>query len=199
MFIKVFTSHRSPRLCCWVLCTLLSACGGGGGGDAPAIVDTTSSAPTGGTEVETTGATPSSSEEGSQMPPSSSNEDDSEVPSSSSEEGESTPPVTSEEAPNTVVVPPPEASASVEANLKWSSPGTRENGEKLYLYELGGYEIRFKLAGDELYQSVTLDEAEATQYKVINLLPGEYEFMIAAFDSDGVYSAFSQAQTVLLQ
>ena len=85
---------------------------------------------------------------------------------------------------------------TVSLTLSWSTPGERVSGDKLYLYELDGYTIRYKQVGDSNYQSVTISDGEATEYQVGNLAPGTYEFMIAVFDINGVYSDYTPAQTV---
>lgn len=93
---------------------------------------------------------------------------------------------------------PPPASPTATANLSWSTPGVRENGDKLYPYELGGYQIRYRMAGETEYQSVTINDGEATQYQLSDLESGTYEIMISTFDTEGVYSDYSPAQTVVL-
>jgi hypothetical protein len=50
-------------------------------------------------------------------------------------------------------------------SLYWDVPNQRENGEYLDITEIGGYEVRYKLKGD-------------------------YEFQIATFDTNGLYSGF---------
>ena len=75
--------------------------------------------------------------------------------------------------------------------LSWIMPDTRENGESLELYEIGGYEIMYKKSGDELYFSETINDSNTTDHVLEELEPGEYEFKVAAFDTDGLYSRYT--------
>ncbi len=79
--------------------------------------------------------------------------------------------------------------------LYWNSPLKRENGSDLTLAEIGGYEIRYRLAGtaDE-FESLIIDDGAADQHLFEGLAEGEYEFQIAVFDTNGMYSDFVTAQ-----
>lgn len=72
--------------------------------------------------------------------------------------------------------------------LEWTPPSARENGEYLELSDIGGYEIRYRRANESQYQTVTVG-SRATHHTFTELL-GDYEFEIAAFDTDGLYSKF---------
>lgn len=84
----------------------------------------------------------------------------------------------------TTAVPDP----AVGLTLEWTPPNARENGQYLELSEIGGYEIRYRRANESRYQTVTI-EPEATRHTFTDL-QGEYEFEVAAFDTDGLYSNF---------
>lgn len=75
----------------------------------------------------------------------------------------------------------------------WSPPNQRENGDYLDITELGGYELRYKRTSDNRYTSIVIEDAYVDSYYFDNL-QGEYEFQIAAFDANGVYSAFVQVK-----
>ncbi len=81
------------------------------------------------------------------------------------------------------------------ALLSWSSPDARENGAALEIYEIGGFEIKYKSADADTYTSILVNESTANQYLVDNLPAGTYEFMIATIDADGIYSDFSAPLT----
>lgn len=83
-------------------------------------------------------------------------------------------------------------SNSLSINLSWSAPTHRINGEELG-GGLMGYEIRYRLAGDTTYQSITLGANEPTSYRLSNVPQGEYEIEIAAYDTDGIFSTFVKA------
>lgn len=73
--------------------------------------------------------------------------------------------------------------------LSWLAPNQRENGTFLDVTEVGGYEIRYKLATAANFTYVTINDAWTTQYN-FNWLEGDYIFQIAAFDKNGIYSSF---------
>jgi hypothetical protein len=75
----------------------------------------------------------------------------------------------------------------------WTPPSQRENGEYLDITELGGYELRYKRISDNSYTSVVIKDAYIDSYYFDNL-QGDYEFQIAAFDVNGIYSAFVQVK-----
>ncbi len=78
--------------------------------------------------------------------------------------------------------------------LKWDAPLERENGDRLYAYEIGGYEIVWQKEGDTQWNSIVLfdDQSYMLEEHVIpDLETGTYIFAIACFDIDGLYSKFS--------
>jgi len=74
--------------------------------------------------------------------------------------------------------------------LSWTLPDTRENGDALELYEIGGYEILYRKVGEELFTSDLVNDSQMSEYTVDDLEPGDYEFMMATVDSDGLYSEY---------
>ncbi len=95
--------------------------------------------------------------------------------------------------------PVTEAEVSVASlTLSWSVPSFRENGETLELYEINGYEILFKKVGEPLYYSENITDAQTTELVLSGLNSGDYEFKIAAIDSEGLYSSYAVA-TVFVQ
>ncbi|WP_227545898.1 fibronectin type III domain-containing protein [Marinobacter fonticola] len=81
--------------------------------------------------------------------------------------------------------------ADTYARLSWDAPFTRMNGDKLYLGELSGYEIRYGRDADEMDNAVTIDDANATSYTIENLAEGEWYFAVRAIDTEGLASALS--------
>lgn len=73
--------------------------------------------------------------------------------------------------------------------IEWFIPSERENGEYLELDEIGGYEIRYKLKSASSYQSVVVKDGGIDRYS-LGELSGTYEFQIATFDVNGLYSEF---------
>lgn len=78
--------------------------------------------------------------------------------------------------------------SAVGFTLEWTPPNARENGQYLELSEIGGYEIRYRRANESQHQTVTI-EPGATRHTFTDL-QGDYEFEVAAFDTDGLYSNF---------
>jgi hypothetical protein len=68
-------------------------------------------------------------------------------------------------------------------------PTLRENGEHLDITEIGGYELRYKLKSEDTYKVIQISDAFIDAY-YFDYLKGEYEFQIATFDKDGLYSGF---------
>lgn len=77
---------------------------------------------------------------------------------------------------------------SGDALFQWSTPVEREDKSQLG-NGLGGYEIRYKLktASDYVYQPI--ESPSATSYTLTSL-SGEYDFEIAAYDQNELYSDF---------
>lgn len=70
----------------------------------------------------------------------------------------------------------------------------RANGDPLSLEEIGGYEIRYREAGANEYVTVIIDNGATDQYLIEDLPGADYEFQVATFDSNGIYSDFVTAQ-----
>lgn len=102
---------------------------------------------------------------------------------------------TPEPEPEPTQEPTPEPDPiTLSVTLYWSAPMQRENGTDLTTNELGGYEIRYRQVGDTEYQSVVINDATVDQHYFDGLPDGDYEFQIAAFDTEGLYSEFVTAQ-----
>lgn len=73
--------------------------------------------------------------------------------------------------------------------LQWSHPTQRENGQFLSLNEIGGYEIRYRPNSLGNFTYINLPGSQSTQYG-IGSLPSNYDFQIAVYDTQGLYSDF---------
>lgn len=96
-----------------------------------------------------------------------------------------------------IPVPPPEVPKEYSVELTWDRPTERENGDQLFIYELGGYEIRYK--SDLEYEYLYINNGSTENLTVINLKPITYSFAITAYDIDGLYSDWSDSLTVSLE
>lgn len=76
-------------------------------------------------------------------------------------------------------------------SISWDIPNERVNGDDLLLSEIGGYEIAYKRTVDESYSIVIVDDQNSQSQELTDLPAGHYEFLIAAFDSLGIYSDYS--------
>ena len=75
------------------------------------------------------------------------------------------------------------------AVIYWSIPTQRENGDHLDIRDIGGYELRYKLKSAENFTTVNIDSGFTDTY-YFDYLQGDYEFEIATYDVDGLYSSF---------
>ena len=73
--------------------------------------------------------------------------------------------------------------------MNWTAPQARLDGATLDISEIGGYEIRYKLASASNFTYISINDAYTTQYN-FSWLEGNYVFQVAAFDKNGVYSNF---------
>jgi hypothetical protein len=89
----------------------------------------------------------------------------------------------------TLEVKTPVASVNGDVSLSWIAPTERESGAPMLTSELAGYEIKFRSVSEIAFTVVTIPRAETMTYVFRNLL-GDYEFQIAAFDNNFVYSNF---------
>lgn len=74
-------------------------------------------------------------------------------------------------------------------SLTWNVPNKRENGDYLDITDVGGYELRYRLLTTTNYTYVTISDPWTTRHN-LDLPQGAYEFQIAAFDKNGLYSQF---------
>lgn len=92
---------------------------------------------------------------------------------------------------------PDQGNGTISLKLTWDPPHTRVNGERLYAYERGGYEIVYQKTGwdPDLWHSVVVMDDKSyvvDEHTLEGLEPGEYTVAIACFDTDGLYSDFSE-------
>ncbi len=83
--------------------------------------------------------------------------------------------------------------------LSWLIPELRLDGSNLSLSEIGGYEIVYQRQGDPLSYSIIVDDPNLSYYIIENLETGNYEFMIAAFDTDGLFSEFAKPVYTIIE
>ncbi|EQC45989.1 fibronectin type III domain-containing protein [Bacteriovorax sp. Seq25_V] len=95
---------------------------------------------------------------------------------------------------NPEVLPPSEQPITKSIKLSWDAPVERENGDRLYAYEIGGYEIVWQKEGETQWNSIVLYDDQSymlEEHTIPELTPGTYFFAIACFDIDGLYSRFT--------
>ncbi len=81
--------------------------------------------------------------------------------------------------------------ASTSVTLYWSTPHERANGELMTMSDIGGYEIRYKTDAEATYQTVQLNDPAVSQYVIDGLTDAtQYQFEVAVYDADGIYSDF---------
>jgi len=85
--------------------------------------------------------------------------------------------------------PEPTSEINGDVTLQWQRPVQRENGEYLEGDDIGGYELRYRELTDKDFQVVIIEDGWREDYELTDL-QGEFEFQIAAFDVNGLYSNF---------
>lgn len=73
--------------------------------------------------------------------------------------------------------------------IEWVPPYQRENGEDLQINEIGGYEIRYKPSNSNLYVNEVISVGNITSLEIDTIEIGS-TILIAAFDTNGLYSRF---------
>jgi hypothetical protein len=167
------------------------ACGGGGGGGGAAtpstkpVQSTNSSILAESTSSTQASSTPPQSPVSSSSSSSSSSSVQSSEKSSSSIKQSSSLQQSSSSAQS--------STSSVGVNgpvvLYWTAPTRRVNGNYLDINEVGGYELRYKLRDQSSFTYVKIPSGFTDSY-YFDYLEGNYEFQIAAFDVNGMYSSF---------
>lgn len=95
----------------------------------------------------------------------------------------------SAQASRSITVSPPRTYSAI---VEWDIPSTRENGEALDLSEIGGYELIYRKMDEALKPAIVITDQTRDSYEITDLPAGRYEVRIAAFDTDGLYSDFSE-------
>ena len=86
---------------------------------------------------------------------------------------------------------PTDTSETADVTIYWSAPIERVNGDLMAMNEVGGYEIRYKLASDDSYTNVVIEDGSVDQYTFLDIADAEnYAFEVAVYDADGIYSDF---------
>lgn len=80
--------------------------------------------------------------------------------------------------------------------LHWSAPATRADGSKLYMGDIEGYKIYYKLKDQKRYSTITVHSASDTSFSLSGFRPGTYEFYVSTMDTEGLESQPSSTVTV---
>lgn len=107
---------------------------------------------------------------------------------------QSTPPPVQQPAPGDPEPPQEPVPVNGQVLVMWEPPQQRENGTSLAILEVGGFEIRYKSAMALNFNYLLIDNRWETSYTFENLV-GDYQFEIAAFDTNGLYSQFVPLKT----
>jgi predicted enzyme related to lactoylglutathione lyase len=83
------------------------------------------------------------------------------------------------------------------ADLSWTIPATRENGQALALSELAGYEIYYVVDGVSVTdRTIAVSGGGVVGYRISDLPAGSYSFAVTAIDSAGAKSALSSVVAI---
>lgn len=80
--------------------------------------------------------------------------------------------------------------------LQWQAPMARENGDPLKPAELAAYELVYRTEDNGFFEHYKRIDGSKTSIRVNDIPVGLYEFRIAAIDSNGLYSNFSEPTVV---
>lgn len=86
----------------------------------------------------------------------------------------------------------------ISAEIDWAAPTTRRDGQQLSQSEIGGYQILYRKTDEMQYTEVTIADRAASSHLLQEIQTGEYEFMIASYDTDDIFSEFSAPMIVYL-
>jgi hypothetical protein len=100
-------------------------------------------------------------------------------------------PAPEEETPSEVV-------ALKSISINWSIPSARENGDDLFPYEIGGYEVLYKKTDDTLYTSEIINDSQTVSLDIEGLSPGDYEIKIASFDTENLLSDYQSVTITII-
>lgn len=186
--------RRSLTLALVSATLLLSACGGGSADSGDTGSRLNNRSPLSETPSNADGTSPDSTGSRDKISGGSSSDD---APESDLSENSGVPNTEqpteqiSQPSPGKDAVLKPEPVPVLDAvELAWNQPRFRENGDDLNPGEIGGYEIRYRQVGEGEPESVVLDGYWHLSYELSDLEQGDYEFTIAAYDVNGLYSEF---------
>lgn len=91
---------------------------------------------------------------------------------------------------------PVEPEEKLSVQLAWDIPMQRENGDELKPNEIGGYKIEYRRVGTTNFQTFMVEDGLSDSTEIGDLVQGMYEFRIAAFDADGLFSDYSDIATI---
>lgn len=82
--------------------------------------------------------------------------------------------------------------------LAWEPPEARKDGTPLPQASIGGYEILYRVVGTSTWLSEDLSDGTLTEWIIADLPAGEFEFAIAVYDTQGVYSEFTAGDRTIV-
>lgn len=81
--------------------------------------------------------------------------------------------------------------------IEWDYPFFRENGVEFTPEEIGGIEILYRKLGETYVEHEIIREPDAVSpFTIIVEDAGKYEITLAVFDTNGVYSKYSDPKII---
>lgn len=84
------------------------------------------------------------------------------------------------------------------AKVGWDIPSTREDGSDLQLSEIAGYEIQYRTSAELAYSTVVIYDQTQDEIQIDDLPAGQYEVVVSVFDTDGLYSDYSEPALAII-
>ena len=74
--------------------------------------------------------------------------------------------------------------------FSWVAPTQRNDNTPLAVTDIGGFQLRYKLRSAGSYSMVTIASGAATSYALAGIGAGDYEYQLAVYDTNGLYSGW---------
>jgi len=84
----------------------------------------------------------------------------------------------------------------ISVTLSWTPPTENEDGSPLV--DLAGYRLRYGLNANSYLNLIDINNPGIVTFRVDNLVPNTYFFVITAYNSSGMESTFSNVATITL-
>lgn len=93
---------------------------------------------------------------------------------------------------------PGDSSETTSVTITWVAPSSRTDGSPLSLSQIARYEVNYGRSSGEYTDTITVNDATATEAVIPNLENGTYHIAVRVYDTNGLDSRFSEERTVVV-